>query len=101
MAGAGGMTPYEERSLQIFSEINEKLDRITRKITPEITPEISTKSKAIRKPPIWVSFVSRVRNLRKAAAIKQARPNDYMTMTDEEIEAFRLGGRRNTRKRRS
>ena len=88
MAGAGGMTPYEERSLQIFSEINEKLDRITQKI-------------GVHKPSNWLKFASRVRNLRKAAAIKDARPNDYMTMTDEEIEAFRLGGRRNTRKRRS
>ena len=94
MAGAGSMTPYEERSLQIFSEINEKLDIITRKIAPETGPSPQQLSK-------WISFVSRVRNLRKAAAIRDARPNDYMTMTDEEIEAFRLGGRRNTRKRRS
>ena len=29
MSGAGGMTPYEESSLRILQEINEKLNRFS------------------------------------------------------------------------
>jgi hypothetical protein len=100
MSGAGGMTPYEESSLRILQEINEKLNRFSDVFIQQ--------EKVQRKPNLWAEFTGRVvklrpedkKRLQTAAAMKDARPDDYLTMTDDEIRAFSLGGRRNTRKRR-